>query len=832
MIITTVTMPLLRRLCLCCILLAPPAGASFVRQAEEHCRWDLPLAAVLSGDEARPLNLSYSSRMVTGNMRALGSPAGPFEERLSHWLSVYGLELRQSGEDEHLVVRAEHPPELIIGQVLETRGQPLPNAEVRVRGTDVLTHTSASGCFVLTAQDGDQRLTIRAEGFQDRSFTVESGSWHRFELQAEIQQPLETVVVAGTSYQMMGASLSSQSYLNREQIEKTPHLGDDITRAFRHLSGAASGDISPKLNVRGGSKNETAMVIDGLTLHQPWYFKSLDGLVSIVDSNIISSVDFLSGGFTSEYGGKTSALSIIDTLSADQAPSMVGLSFMTAYGQAGGSFAREVGSWLASVRGGYLDIAFGFAGVEGKVEPRYQDMFAKFDFALGDHTQATFNLLGANDHITFNTGEGVDQELVDDTSSNYNLWVHAETAPSDILNVVSTFFLTDSEFRLWGQYDRPKLHWWDERYYRAWGVQSDWTAIPHDDHLFKWGVDLKWLEAEYDYYLFVQVLPGDDNPMGYIDRRRQAILSPKGKEQSGYLSYRFRWLDALTTEVGGRWSRQTYTDLEQGVAFSPRLNAVLQLTDATTISLSWGDFRQPQAIDELSPGDGDTQFHPDQIAEHHILGVRHTPNSHFKIRLDLYQKDYTQLLPRYENLYANIERFVHEASRDRVAIAPDRAKARGVELGLHYDSHARFSAWANYSYSEVNDYIEGYKIPRAWDQRHAGNVSLNWDQNDWSFNLTAMFRSGWPTTSRGISAPQSHPAAPTPAPDFERYQTERLGGYTRIDIRVMKRMALPDGGSFQYYFEIYNLLDTSNPLNVEGDSWLPRMPSFGMRFVF
>src|SRR5690606_35890621 len=141
--------------------------------------------------------------------------------------------------------------------------------------------------------------------------------------------------------------------------------------------GTASGDISPQMQVRGGEKNELAMVVDGLALHKPWYFKSLDGLVSVIDSNIIASVDMMSGGYTAEYGGRTSAIVDIKTLAPEEVRPTAGISFLTVFGQTGGTFDR--GGWLTSVRGGYLDLVFKLADADADVQPRYRDVFSKVE---------------------------------------------------------------------------------------------------------------------------------------------------------------------------------------------------------------------------------------------------------------------------------------------------------------------------------------------------------------------------------------------------------------------------------------------------------------------
>lgn len=821
------------------------AMADITETAVKTCSADPPLREVLASDEAKHLRLSDSNGLVTPQMRAIGNPEGPIEDRLSTWLSLYDLGLLKTESGNLLITLADTAPDVISGQLLDEQGQPLVHATIQVAGRNASVRTSASGCFLMTGLTLDaSEQVIRVTGFQPYRLAPDGNRWRTIQLAADTGPAIETVVVIGSSHQMMRGELASQNFLDREEIERFPHLGDDITRVFRHLPGAASGDFSPKIHVRGGEKNELAMVVDGLELHQPWYFKSMDGLGSIIDSNIIASVDVLSGGFTADYGGKTSAVTEIETLAPEDIRPTVGVSFLTAFGQTGGTFKNGDGGWITSLRSGYLDLAFDLAGSDADVQPRFYDVFSKVDIGVNDNNRLIVNLLAANDSLRFDSGyQGEDREFTDDSSSNNNLWINLKTDIGDKLQTTNSVSLTAFEYRLLGYMDEPNLIWQDDRKYDAWGLKSDWSAALSRNHLFKWGVEVKKVQADYDYYLAVSVSPYDDNSMHYINTFRTAQLYPEGQDRAAYAAYRFRLLNRLTTEIGGRWSEQTYTGLEEDVLFSPRVNLVYDLTDASRINASWGVFRQPQGIDELSPGDGDTMFHPSQEAEHAILGLRHTVNANWDFRLEIYRKDYDQLIPRYENLYEDIERFVNEAADDRIRLAPDRAVAEGAELSINYNSHAHFSAWANYSYSEVNDYFAGEPVPRSWDQRHAANFSLNWERGEWSFNLSGMIRSGWPTTPVVLDSrrPRNDNAV---RPDTDRYNTERLDGYSRFDTRLTKSKILKNGDLFQYYIEIYNLLDSENPcctdyeLDYRGEvvpdfeNWLPLMPSFGLRYTF
>jgi hypothetical protein len=96
------------------------------------------------------------------------------------------------------------------------------------------------------------------------------------------------------------------------QLEKLPKgVETDVFRALQYLPGVKStGDISAKYYVRGGTSDQNLVMLNGITIYNP--FHAL-GLFSAIDPEIISGVEFYKGGFMSEYGGRLSSVLDIKT---------------------------------------------------------------------------------------------------------------------------------------------------------------------------------------------------------------------------------------------------------------------------------------------------------------------------------------------------------------------------------------------------------------------------------------------------------------------------------------------------------------------------------------
>jgi TonB-dependent Receptor Plug Domain len=126
---------------------------------------------------------------------------------------------------------------------------------------------------------------------------------------------LEEVVVHTSRYTLLAGSAAPDVLLTHEDIRDMPRLGEETLRAVQSLPGVATNGFSSVGSVRGGEPNETAIVLDGLRLYEPFHLKNFLSPVSLLDSRLIDSMHVYSGGFPVTYGDRMS--SIIDAASLD-----------------------------------------------------------------------------------------------------------------------------------------------------------------------------------------------------------------------------------------------------------------------------------------------------------------------------------------------------------------------------------------------------------------------------------------------------------------------------------------------------------------------------------
>lgn len=650
---------------------------------------------------------------------------------------------------------------------------------------------------------------------------------------------LDEVLVLANRYRLYGSDGSTE--FRHDEIDRLPHLADDLMRAISRLPAVASDDFSARINLRGGAREEAAIFLDGLELIDPFHLKDLQGALSIIDSDLVDRIDLLPGGFPATFGDSASGIVDIHTLpSPDENVYSVGVSFINAYANGRGSFDDDHGGWLVSIRRGYLDWLFKLIDTgEGVFSPRYLDLLAKVEHDLGDRHVVSAHVLTAYDDLTY-LDDSANTALGGRAESLF-LWARLTSHWSDELSSETVLWHSGVERRRDVGIDDPgdiTAVLFDVRELRILGLRSDWQWTPRSGWLLGFGVELGDKRADYDYRLTSVTTAPEYPAQPPIDRR--SLLRVDGRTAGAYLTAR-KDFGGLVTELGYRWDTERYTGRDQSVS-GPRFNAQYQLSQTTRLLLACGAYYQFQPVEALQVEDGVEQFGPATDVQHFMLGLQHRFASGLNLHADLYGKRYRQLRPRFTNLFDSYEP-IPEAKPDRYRVDAVSAGARGLEVTLKRSATEGFSWWASYTYSRAEDRVRGADVAREWDQPHALNLVLNWQGASWNFNMASAWHSGWPRTDAELGTVDTPAGSQLAVVPGER-NADRYADYFRVDARISRDVRL-ERGTFTYFFEIYNLFDAQNPccideariipgpaLRISEENWLPRMPSFGFRWTF
>jgi outer membrane receptor protein involved in Fe transport len=650
----------------------------------------------------------------------------------------------------------------------------------------------------------------------------------------EMPIALEEIIVTPSRFTILGDEPAARQFLGRDEVRRLPHFSDDLYRAIGRVPGIAAPDVSARFNLRGGDQDEVLVLVDGAEIYDPFHVRDLSRAFSTIDAEAVGSVELLSGGYPAEYGGRMSGVVDISTATPDSVQHEIGLSLLNARMLTQGVFAE--GSWLLSLRHGYLGEALKMLDETSDFDPRYYDLLGKVERSIGNAAVASLHVLAASDRLSLR------EEPATDARASYDdryVWLNVRGMPSPRWYAQSVLSYGRLARDRAGVYDDQSQTGSldDRRAMQFVALKNDATFDLSPRNLVKLGATAKRLRARYDYdgsshVEFASFQLGAP-PRDIV---RSVHVRPSGNEMSAYVADRVRLSDRVVVEAGIRAAGESYTP--DGVNVSPRLNAAWTLSPRTSIRAAWGLFHQPQSMHELQVEDGLSEFGPSQRAEHRVVGLEHLFRGRVHARLELYDKVMTRLRPRYENVFDTLLIFP-ELRADRMRIAPERGKARGLELLLRTDPTARWSGWISGTLAHASDDIGGIEVPRSWDQRHAMTFSINHRRTVWNVNVAGTYHSGWPTTpisarlvdGRLVSEPGPRGAT-------------RLPAYHRVDVRVSR-----SAGPLSLFLEVLNVLDHTNVTRIDGfdfniaqdgavtplareESVLGILPSFGVTWRF
>lgn len=670
-------------------------------------------------------------------------------------------------------------------------------------------------------------------------------------LQVPVEETVESIDVTASRFGIASVGASA-TFLDRKDVERMPHLADDAVRMLKVLPGVSGGDFSAALNIRGGRRDEALLLIDGAEIHNGFHFRDLDGALSVLDTNLVEGIDFITGGMTSEYGDYMSGVVDLRTRrpsEADEYRSAAGISFVSAYGRTGGVFADGRGSWLASARRGYLDVLMErVQDDDERMTPRYTDIFAAVQYDLSDRTSVAVRTLLGNDDLKLLV---TDEDAIDSAGKGEaaHLWVTLDHSFSDVLQSTTVLAIADvtQNRDAQGEDDHRTGDVVADYDFRFLDLRSDWSLQVGDQHLPRWGISVNRTEASYDYVLTGGIF-NDLAPGGMVDVSHAHDLDVSGSKLGVYASWRTRFSDLFTAEAGGRWDSYRYPQGLSFEVFSPRVNLVHKIGDHSDVRAAWSVVHQPQGIHELQIEDNVTTFFEPERSQHFVVGYSRRFDHGLSARIDVYHKEYSHLRPRFENALDPLQ-LIPEGSVDRIRIDAPEAEAQGVELTLRREAERGLAGWASLSLAKAREHETNVGwVSRSWEQRTTVSFGSSWTGAKWTISGAGLFHSGAPKTELGFGTVDLPDGSQLPTATAEERNGGRFGKYMRVDMRASRDVLLTNS-KLALYFEVTNLFNASNPcciedyelrpdpedrtsLYTEESYWLPMLPSVGFQWEF
>jgi hypothetical protein len=632
-----------------------------------------------------------------------------------------------------------------------------------------------------------------------------------------------------------------------QMIQTLPSVGGepDLAQYLQILPGVVStGDQGGQLYIRGGSPVENKVLLDGMTIYNP--FHSI-GLFSVFDPEIIKNVNVYTGGFDASYGGRVSSVMDVSTRDGDQ-------------GRFGGVFSvspfasklelegpmkkfTETGggsSFLFSARNSYLaqtaPVFYPYAGSNG-LPYDFMDLYGKLSFNAPGGSK--FDLFGFNftDNVKFNNASG------------YN-WNSTGAGGKVVLLPPSSSTIIEGHFS-YSNYDSKQINPdTKDRHSSIGGFQGglDFTYYPGKD-LLKYGFEVDGFQTDFDYY----------NTAGRL-LQQQSFTT----ELSGYVHYN-KVINRLILDPSLRM--QYYASLNE-FSFEPRMGMKFIITDKIRFKAAGGMYSQ-NLLSATSDRDVVNLFYgfltaPDVLKNNYgtevaskiekawdvIGGFEFDIARRTSLTVEGYYKAFPQIVSVNENKLFDDLPSVNEPAILKNDFIVESGKSYGADVLLTYDRNPYY-LWVTYSYSIVthNDSIQQYSP--LWDRRHSLNILGAYrfgDKESWEVSLRWAYGSGFPfTQTQGYYELNDFQQGGI-GTDYTKQNGKlgiayapldggRLSDYHRLDASVKKILRLKKHSVLKITASVTNVYDRPNVfyfdrVNYVRVNQLPIMPSLALNYSF
>lgn len=678
------------------------------------------------------------------------------------------------------------------GTVVDGAGKPIEYATVAVPALKRGAATDEQGRFTLDLPPGRHVIEVSQLGYERARVTVavsDSAPAVRVTLRDE-PIPLSEVRVTASAFGKVGKSEGAT--LRRMQVLTTPGGAGDLFQSLRTLPGINAPNEGAAVYTRGGPPDETLIRLDGGDMGHPYHYEgSSGGLFSSLDTYMLRSAFFSSGGFSAKYGGVLSGVLDIETQDPLNLRTVsVGANLAGGGASATWALVPDRLSIIATSRLSDPRLLFRLYGTSHDYEltPRGTDEAAKLLWRYSptgrlallyldwrDRTRLTVDYLG------FHTG------YAEDSRSQLGA-IQFSDAIGGVLalrgQVSGQYWQNNWAFGPFGGAN-------SERNGQA-NLDATWSLGAR--HELGFGFNLRRSDAEIDG---TEAADSTDYAAGAPARHYGS--RPRQDYPGAYVEDKLRVWGPVYATLG---ARADYASNADDWEVDPRAALAWRIDSRQTLRLATGRYHQPVLAQYRDPVYGNPRLEPME-AEHWIAGYEWS-SEHTDVRVETFRKNYHHLITNdAATFYAN----------DGFGFA------RGVDVFLQ-GNLKWLSGWMSYGYLDTRrkEFSDPRLLPSVYGVRHSITLVANWQYNPvWSLGARYTGSTGTPYTP--VIGATFDPARDIWHPVFAENQSGLLPAYNRLDLRLLRLFALPAGLGLPAssvcvaYCEGLNILDIHNVLD-------------------
>ncbi len=693
-------------------------------------------------------------------------------------------------------------------------GETLLQANVVVQGTGRGTATNNEGYYTLRELDpGSYTVVFSYVGYRKKAkeVTLEAGEKKRLDVElAPVEVQTEEVVVTGESEDEEVERELGTDRLKTADIKELPSvLEPDVFRALSLLPGVTTAsDYSSNLYIRGGSPDQTLVLLDETTVYNPTHFF---GFFSTFNSDAIKDVQLYKGTYPAEYGGRLGSVVSIYNKDGNRQETTGGFTIGTlasrAYveGPYGNGDDAPAGSYTVAVRRSTLEpvLAVLRSGTDANGIPEsfsFYDVNAKINYDAWTNDKLSLSFYGGQDFL----------ELVPQTESRIDVNYGNQTLSADWTHlfgdqVFSTVRVTGSRYKSTPTFDFGGTRFTQENGVRDLSLDLDVEYTPNEAHTVKGGLESSVLAFEL---------------RNTFDGNETFDQSLSAQRASVYIQDTYEPTSTWTLEGG---LRGTYFSSGNFWRFAPRLSVDYNLTSSVQLQAAYGRYHQFLTLETsqiftafdtwLMADQGVSPSYGDQMA----VGVKADLGRGIQLEVEGYGRTMRDLFEQDPYLPDN----AGVAYADQFRFGDGRAY--GLEV-LMRRQEGRLNGFLSYTlgrterrFPNVNTSESGEPqyYPPNYDRTHSLTLTGRYRLTDsWRLTSTFNYNTGSAYTEPSLRFERRHgPGQSGPQGDnvlISAFNAARLPAYHRLDVGVARTGTLFDVADYELQFQVINAYARSN----------------------
>jgi hypothetical protein len=679
-------------------------------------------------------------------------------------------------------------------------GEALALANVTLRGTGLGAASNAAGYYSIAGvQPGTYSAVFSFIGFREQvvEVTLAPGENRRFDVEL---QPggveIDEVVVTAESIEDREARDIGVNRLTTEAIRRLPTvLEPDVFRSLQYLPGVKSAsDFSSGLYIRGGSPDQTLILLDRNTVYNPTHFF---GFFSTFNPDAIRDVRLYKGNYPAEYGGRLG--SVVDVYNKDgnrrQLDGTMSVGLLASRGLIEGPFRG--GSYMLALRRSTLEPLLAVLNnqdIDGIPESFwFYDLNGKLNFDLTNDDRLSIAFYGGSDNLKLSLFEEARIDLVYGNRTVAATWTR----------LFSPRFFANITFAGSQYFSRPEFFISGTPFERTnnvddYSIKADVEFVPDDRHRLKGGI---WAGR-----LLLRLSDSFDGEVAMMER------IPSGYA-AAYVEDRFRMSPQWEVQVG---LRGQYFEAGSHARLEPRLSVEYEPRASLRFQAGYGRYHQFLTLITselfsgfdiwLTTGDGVPPSYGDQFG----LGAKTLLPMGFNLDVEGYYRTMRGLfeldpfVPDVSGLdYNELFRF-------------GSGYAYGVEALLER-SRGRLSGFAGYTFGVTRrrfpDVNENRYFAPKYDRTHDLDIVLNYRiSRGWQVTTAFTYGTGQAYTEPfGRYELVDDPFGSLPRNVLvSNYNNARLPAYHRLDAGFTRRARFFGFADYELQLQLINVYSRRN----------------------